>query len=186
MADFDPNDFGPVFSQLIDVDRLNPLGPGEPDPKMRQQLAHVTIENAFAHTTIDDSDMARCCLSGLWMHYDFLDESHRLSQNICSRSGGYWHGIMHRREPDYGNAKYWFQQVGAHPVIERLCQQTPPAIVAESKNIGFNPSAWDSFAFVDLCQKYDGKGEATEKLVRELARLEWQELFRYCYDHATN
>ena len=46
--------------------------------------------------------MAACCLCGLWLLHDFLDESHSLSQEITTDTGSYWHGIMHRREPDYG------------------------------------------------------------------------------------
>ncbi len=28
-----------------------------------------------------------------------------------------WHAILHRQEPDAGNAAYWFRQAGPHPVV---------------------------------------------------------------------
>src|SRR5262245_21627515 len=47
-------------------------------------------------------------LAGLWLYHDWLDESHRISQSLDTPTGSFWHAIMHRRERDFSNSKYWY------------------------------------------------------------------------------
>src|SRR5689334_717988 len=119
----EPAVYGPTIAALI-TDRLPELGPGSPDAAARRQLAALSVEKMFAGQRIADTDAARCCLSALWLWHDFLDESHAISQEIHTIDGSYWHGIMHRREPDFGNAKYWFRRVPSHPIFGPLADAT--------------------------------------------------------------
>src|SRR5581483_8797464 len=111
---------GPAIARLLQEPRLAPLGPGTPNEPMRPLLAALKLETMFAPQPVRNRDMAAACLAGLWLYHDFLDESHTISQGLDNPTGSYWHGLMHRREPDYGNAKYWFRQLGRHPVFEPL------------------------------------------------------------------
>ncbi len=97
-----PLDYPPKIAELLKADRLTPLGPGTPNESVRAALAALTVESAFAPHTVRDRDMAAACLAGLWLYHDFLDESHAISQEIGTPTGSYWHGLMHRREPDAG------------------------------------------------------------------------------------
>jgi hypothetical protein len=116
--------------------------------------------------------MAACCISGVWLLHDFLDESHTLSQKIDTTSGSCWHGIMHRREGDFSNAKYWFRHVGRHPVFDLLADR-------------LQTNTWDPFAFVDECQAaVRGKSNGVEQC-QDVQQLEWDLLFDYCYQAAT-
>src|SRR5262245_24905061 len=105
MFTFDPHSYGTTLSPLLAAEPLCPLGPGRPDESKRPLLSQLEPDKFFPGRQPADRDMARCCLAGLWLLYDFLDESHAISQEIDSSSGSYWHGIMHRREPDFTNAK---------------------------------------------------------------------------------
>ena len=56
-------------------------------------------------------------LSGLYVYFSCFEEAHTLAQDIATAEGSYWHAIVHRQEPDAGNAAYWFRQAGAHPIF---------------------------------------------------------------------
>ena len=186
MFSFDANKYGPAVAELLAGDRLCELGPGQPNRDALGQLKKLSLADFVPNAS--SSEMVACCISGLWLWHDYLDESHEISQDLHSSEGSYWHGIMHRREPDYSNAKYWYRRVGEHSIFEPLAEH-----VAELSNeFDLDSSAaalasadgWDPYAFVDLCAEV-ARGKSSSRIFcRQVARLEWQLLFDYCFDQA--
>jgi hypothetical protein len=176
----DKSTFSPALRELLSQDRLFELGPGSPNEKMRERLEELTTETLFSPQKVRRRDYAQACLSGLWLYHDFLDESHKLSQNIASLEGSYWHGIMHRREPDYANAAYWFRKVGHHPIFETLAAAAQELAVASSVKVAI-PAPWNPFWFIDFCEGCVTKKEPGEELARLIQKREWELLFDYCY-----
>jgi hypothetical protein len=180
-----PTSYAQALAGLLESEGSNDLGPGKPQNDLRVALARLTLENICAPHPVNDTDMARACLAALWLRHDFLDESHRLSQDIETPTGSFWHGIMHRREGDFGNAKYWFRRVGSHPIYESLANSARELgkhdPVAASK---FGQAEWDPFAFVDLCQRAQTSERPLEKLAKAIQRREWELLFDFCYRQA--
>jgi hypothetical protein len=160
------------------------LDHGRRDPELGARLEALTPERLLAPTAVRDGEMAAACLAGLWLVADDLDRSHRISQGLDSREGSYWHGIMHRREGDYGNAKYWFRRVGRHPIHDALARRAHDlARAAGGENLELGPS-WDPDAFVDLCAAAcAGRSEVME-LCRRIQQEEWRLLFDHCHRHA--
>jgi len=186
MFSFDPASYGKTVEKLLDGDRLCELGPGVPNKPFRASLNEMAKQDIFQ--AVRSSEMAKCCRSGLWLWHDFLDESHSISQDIDSPEGSYWHGIMHRREPDYSNAKYWYRRVGEHAIFQDLLELSIDLAARHeldgSAEVLVNTNSWDPYAFVDLCSDVARGRSKSETFCREVAKFEWQLLFDHCYHHA--
>jgi hypothetical protein len=184
---FDPKHYGPVLGRLVDTDRMRALDAGIAVTSMAGELRSLRVETAFAHAHVASRDMASCCISAVWLLYDFLDESHAISQGVKSASGSFWHGIMHRREGDYANAKYWFGRVGAHPIFADLARAARELAAADSSKAA--PQApgrdeWDPYRFVDRCEAAVGGKSADAPLIALIQQAEWELLFDFCYAEA--
>ena len=98
----------------------NPLPPLVPQQEscaeLTQSLQAVSTDVLFDGQKVKDTTFADAIKSGLLLWNDALDASHTISQELANATGSYWHGLMHRREPDYSNAKYWFGRVGTHAI----------------------------------------------------------------------
>lgn len=143
-------------------------------PSLAALVASATpsaeLKRAFSASLFADSAHPNGALAGLWLYFDCFDESHRVSQEDSSLEGSFWHGIAHRREPDYGNAGYWFRRVGSHPIF--------PLIVARA-GTGLG-AKWDPLKFVDFCEEAAVKGGEPEAWALTVQRAEWEILFDYC------
>jgi hypothetical protein len=147
-----PTEYGPAISSLL-TDRVPELGPGSPNEPMRAALSAIQAPAA--------------CRAGLWLLHDFLDESHTISQDLDTSDGSFWHAIMHRREPDPSNSKYWWRRVGTHPVLDQL----------REAGVGFTTPQ----AFVDECECVRGTGSPDEDRAKQIQLLEWRLLFDHCW-----
>jgi hypothetical protein len=184
MAGIDCAEFPLAIAEILRQMPPASLGPGTPDRSARAKLQ--ALDAAAFGAPITDQDMAEACRAGLWLAFNFLDKSHTISQGLHTAEGSYWHGLMHRREPDHPNAAYWFRQVGPHPLFE-------PLLVAASKIASDAPAAarflttqagWDPFAFNDLCAASHEETAPCHEVCLRVQRVEWELLFGYCYRRA--
>ncbi len=157
------------------------------------RLARLSDLCGHAISTAD----ATAVLAGLWLLHGDSDASHRQSQSIEDegrhRCGNFWHAILHRQEPDYGNSKYWFRRVGQPGFLAELAQQADELIAVDGSDsarrwrtkLGL-PGRWDSFAFVDWCEAAAQDADASQaKLVRRIQFIEMHLLLRASYADAT-
>ncbi|WP_088259844.1 hypothetical protein [Fimbriiglobus ruber] len=167
---FDPNAYGSAVAALVLPIRVAELGPGTPNAAARAALSAFDPSRDFAQP-VRDREAAQACLAGLFLYHDFHDEAHAISQDLPTAEGSFWHAILHRREPDPSNSKYWWRQVGSHLVLSRLASETPA--------LGYSYTS--PTAFVDFCERVRGGGTSEEELAKRVQALEWQLLFEHCY-----
>ena len=108
--------FEEIFEKLAQRTEV-PLRAGEPFDR--------TLAKAIE--ALDASDAVK---AGLHLLNDDLARSHALAQeHEGDKTCDYWHAIVHRREGDFDNAKYWLRQVGRHPVLSRVHDGGPSAAI---------------------------------------------------------
>ena len=182
--------YSAAVTGLLAPPRLAPLGPGEPNLAVRDRLESMVDRVLFGGCKVVARPMAEACRAALWLYHDFLSQSHAISQDIETPSGSYWHGILHRREPDFGNANYWFRRVGRHPIHDRLARaarriagehaaELPP----EGRYL-LEQEVWDCPAFTELCRTVQTGRPQAEICCRHVQQAEWELLFDYCYHAA--
>ena len=165
----------------------------------KQQISMLDLNSLLPE--IRSQAEAECLKAGLWLLQDELEQSHRISQKYEGygkhRIGDHWHGMMHRREPDYSNAKYWYRRVGdsvIFPALRQFAFELFEAIDHPEKEswqgeLGLHSDAaldWNSFGVIDFCRHCN---KSKDPILTEVAQwIQWTEmllLFQQTYQDAT-
>lgn len=161
---------------LLNTDTPPSLGP-ERRPKAKPLIEiESDLNMALAITDLSD-EAASLIRSIILLWHDHLDESHRISQGIKSADSSFVHGIMHRREPDYPNAKYWFNQAGLHPAFPEISSRVKELLKGSSL-AHLAEGTWDSFAMVDAVTKAR-VGSREYSLLKQVQQMEVEVLLEW-------
>jgi len=147
----------PELARLLEAATMPSLTAGPENDVLRDWLQNPGANLAILKPLVK---------SALWLVSADLDASHEISQAIETADGSFWHGIMHRREGDFWNAKYWFRRVGRHPVLTQLAKT----------------DYGDPQSFVDRCEAAPTSGDTELQACKTIQWLEWQLLFKHCLD----
>jgi hypothetical protein len=169
-----------ALTQLLQTPEPPELGPGPRSDLQPQGKLDQALDKALRGSILSAGNQQLIrALVLLW--HDHLEAAHVIAQSIENADGAYVHGIMHRREPDFSNAAYWFRRVGAHPAFEPLKEKVR-ALVRE-KNASplqklLSGRTWDPFAFIKECELAKRNGLPDAHL-REVQRIEFEELLNW-------
>ena len=190
--------YTPAITEVIEkLESGNPLPPLVPQEawssELTDALESASLDKLFQGTSLKNTTLGNAIKSGLLLWNDALNESHNISQELENQTGSYWHGIMHRREPDYSNSKYWFGRVGTHPIFPQL-RERAIAILKETSNpsdaLGSIAQAieasenWDAYQFIDWCQAAENGTDDVTRFLRQVQAEEIKLLLAYSYQNA--
>jgi hypothetical protein len=170
------------FKQLLATPDLPSLGPDVRLGVIAEAELNRTLDGLFLRSGITPISQ-QLIRSLLLLWHGHLDASHNISQGIENADGSFVHAIMHRREPDYWNAKYWWRRVGAHPAFPEIARRVGELLKAreagEFATKLLHGGKWDACAFVVACEAAAGVSER-ETLLREIQRVE-SEVLLECF-----
>lgn len=143
--------------------------------------ATKALKNRRTSELFPDAKSAEAVLAGLLLRLNCWSEAHEVAQDVTSREGSYWHAIVHRMEPDYGNAAYWFRRVGRHPIFPELLSRAE-ILAAQFSQAEFTmPGEWMPEIFSRFCEQASRKpGSDSERLALQIQQAEWELLMEWC------
>lgn len=151
-------------------------------PRAHELLQPLSPSTVLTRSLVSAPDAA-AVLAALWLRHDCLDESHRLSQEIDTPTGGYWHAILHRREGDFWNSKHWLNKCRGHPALAGISRQAVDVInsgPADKSIIKLTLGDFDAQSFVDIVEAvHDQPSDPRWEIVVALQQIEWQVLFEH-------
>ena len=177
MEEFDSTRYGPDVARVLALDgngrRPMPLTcTAGLCPEAHQLLKTLKPGDLFPKAANPTAPMA-----GLWLYFSGVEEAHELVNDSAERECELWHAIVHRQEPDSGNAAYWFRQVGKHPAFEKIARAAAE-ILDRLPEAEFRIGKWDPFAFIAFCERARAQPATVhEQAALEIQLAEWQILF---------
>jgi len=165
------------ISQLLATPEPPELGPGPRANAQSQAALNSVLDTSLqvANLPPTNQQLIRALLL-LW--HDHLEASHVISQGIENPDGSLVHAIMHRREPDYSNSKYWWRRVGKHPCFPEIARRVTDLLKPKGERdlaAKLAPRGeWDAFAFVDACEAVAdlSLSDPRVRLLREIQQIE--------------
>jgi hypothetical protein len=175
------------IQQLLATAEPAELGPGPRAGVLSESTVNTKLDSFLRESGLL-SVRQQLVRSLVLLWHDHLDASHSISQGIENADGSFVHAIMHRREPDAWNSKYWWRRVGQHPAFPEIARRVKELLTGSggrgepelAKQL-IPGGKWDAPAFVDACDS--AKDKSLVHTLREVQRIETEVLLEFfCHE----
>lgn len=177
----------------------------DPHANLQRDLFPTEVRERFLKRRLDKTDPGSLVagdggpeedravlLAALHVFNDDLETAHTICQSFGRESvpANFWHGLIHRREPDFQNARGWFGRaerweglLEIRDSVQDLLQNVlmMPEYGA-ARDVAFElkrqldaAGIWEPVPFVDMCETFHGRetqDPAEERLLREVQEAE--------------
>jgi hypothetical protein len=89
------------------------------------ELVSLSLSQLGTRSAPDRGENGDLFRAGLLYAADDLEGAHAVFQQLDSPEGAYWHGMLHRREGDFPNARYWVRRAGTVGALAGLDAFSP-------------------------------------------------------------
>ncbi|TFE28115.1 hypothetical protein [Cohnella luojiensis] len=178
------------INRMLGRKRNSPLTPEHVwHPGLDEKIAALS-ESQLGEGHPDGLLSARAWKAALHLWNDSLHAAHELVEHLNTPTGAALHGIMHRREGDFDNAKYWFHLAGNHPSFHGLqaraagflMQQTiPHGPLRDPLNKIATQGSWNPYLFLNAIaiQENHVREEESRVFLEHLQQLELEAFMRF-------
>jgi len=181
-----------IIASLQNRQSLPPLSPQHAwHPGLARDIADLPVE-AIAGGLPDGKLSAMAWKAALHLWNDDLEAAHELVQELHSATGSALHGIVHRREGDYDNARYWFVRAGDHPAYHSLQSRAvvllanepmPAGVIGQALSAMRGQGSWNPSLLTNTIEIHESRtnrdNEAVRLLLERLQQLELEAMLRY-------
>lgn len=155
---------------------------GQPRPFDRLERGKAPV---IAAKAVGSSGLKPFVQGALYLYLDCFEEAHNVANAHEGTWQGNWlHAILHRREPDAANAKYWYARVQAPETDYRIIGWAAREVLGAKPPEGLEALAeavrksgsWEPEVFTDLCDRYRKEDPASPayRLLALLQGIEWE------------
>lgn len=175
----DPSKSNAISLLFPESTEIPDLGPG---PR-NGTLSIAAVEHLLAELPKEDGRSTQLVRALVLVWHDHHDPAHVIVQDMPSQDAAYVHAILHRREPDFGNARYWFRRLNNHPAFSQLAARADAVIRNSSGDLNLGElqpnTGWDALAFVDACEHPGAKSGVRHATLRTIQQAEFEILLTH-------
>ena len=138
-----------LIDRVLAGDLLEKLIPSEPGHAASlRAVRDATDDELTGGKPSADREAVALVRAALLYAHDAIDEAHRIAQDGATGAASYLHGMIHRREGDFDNARHWFRRAGRLGFFDDLHQAVSNFSPDMAKQLN-----WDPYLFTGLCEQ---------------------------------